>query len=828
MAPVGKSFLERQRTEAQAKRAREEAETAAVYKDFVESFKQDRDHSVFENDNQNSTGRYSPGSQHGRGNGQGFGFGFGNARGASNNEHGGAGVPAGPSKRHFPAVAGTKRPAASFSIMSDSRKKVKEAGPSGKFGNVLSTTASTAAAFEMSDEEDVSIANTTGPSTRGAPESKEVEKAPAKPTLHLSSLPPGMSPAGVKALLPSTLVVDNIKIISPSQLSSQSQQHQTHSVPKLWSAIVTLAQDTPATDIDAVVSSLQNRYLGWGHYLSIFRHLSSMALSSMNPLLSSIKSSSNSQPFNAQPIRHGPSYMRGSRGRFAPPPSYYGGSRSPLSNYVVRVQVPSDIRELRLIHKTVENLISHGPAFEALLMTREEVQKEEIWAWLWDPSSVGGVYYRWRLYDVLTGATSCRKHSSRLPNDGFNVFRAPTKWQPKASLKFEFVTKLEEFVSDDDYDSSEEDDSDMEESRGKSKSRHHGDSDEERGVFNAAKHPGAGYLNTLKKAKLTHLLARLPTTNTRLRKGDVARVTYFAIRHAGQGAQEVADTIVSNVATPFAFTGANPEWRRNVGDKTTKPDDSGAKLVGLFVISDILSVSATSGVRQAWRYRQLFEASLRSYNIFERLGNLERELGWGRLKIEKWRRSVGSLLNIWEGWSVFPHESHEHFVRSFEKPSLDKDESARQQLGTQQTEPGTSGPFLKQVKSRWKTVDEEATASSSNEETSYEAKNVDGITITHKATAVSERIGPNPSVGDYGDFDSLDGFPMEDSDLEEMNFDPDDDEEDEENENENEAAHKNRSEEDTSTAAENPEISRPRAQKRRPRAQDMFADSESE
>src|SRR5262249_50717622 len=40
-APTKKSLSERQKAEAEAKRAREEAETAAVYEDFVKSFEHD-------------------------------------------------------------------------------------------------------------------------------------------------------------------------------------------------------------------------------------------------------------------------------------------------------------------------------------------------------------------------------------------------------------------------------------------------------------------------------------------------------------------------------------------------------------------------------------------------------------------------------------------------------------------------------------------------------------------------------------------------------------------------------------------------------------------
>ena len=80
----------------------------------------------------------------------------------------------------------------------------------------------------------------------------------------------------------------------------------------------------------------------------------------------------------------------------------------------------------------------------------------------------------------------------------------------------------------------------------------------------AAKGEGANenenaYLNPLDKAKLVHLLARLPNTLSRIRKGDIARVTTFAITHASRGADEIVDLIVSNVQKPLTFTSANSE-----------------------------------------------------------------------------------------------------------------------------------------------------------------------------------------------------------------------------------------------------------------------------
>jgi U2-associated protein SR140 len=234
-----------------------------------------------------------------------------------------------------------------------------------------------ATAFQNSDDEDKKLGD-----------SKAMDKAAAKPTLHLSSLPPGTSPAVIKSLIPAVLTVENVKILPPSGSGTGERRSS--------SAIVTLAKDTAATDIDTAVNSVQNKYLGWGFYLSISRFLSSAAVSAGVPVTPGVASMT-SLPFGARPIpQSGGSLSRApppgsQRGGFAPPSSYTPGSynRAPTSQVIVNP--PSDLKQLKLIHKTLEALLTYGPEFEALLMSRTDVQREEKWSWLWNPRSPGGV-----------------------------------------------------------------------------------------------------------------------------------------------------------------------------------------------------------------------------------------------------------------------------------------------------------------------------------------------------------------------------------------------------------------------------------------------------
>ncbi|KAK2767816.1 hypothetical protein FQN54_003977 [Arachnomyces sp. PD_36] len=810
-APTKKSLFERQKAEAEAKRIREQAETAAVYEDFVKSFDNDADTSP----PQSAPGRSGP--YGGRGSGPGAFAG-------------------GPSKRHFtsgnvrnsgPGSLGPPPPSLSRKrnyegIQPPHRNRDSSQGIFA-FENSPPGPMDAATAFQTSDDED-----------EKAVDKKEAERAAAKPTLHLSSLPPGTSPAVVKSLMPPVLVVDNVKMLPPS---GQSGGERT-----TWSAIVTLAKETAAMDMDTAVSSLQNKYLGWGFYLSISRHLSSAAISSGMQMTTGLGSTT-SLPFGARPI---PQKPMGPMNR-APPPGPHRGGIAPPSSYgpgygrggpahQVNVNPPSNLQELKLIHKTLENLLTYGPEFEALLMSRTDVQKQEKWAWLWDPRSPGGVWYRWKLWDILTDSQRHNRGRGRDRNLPISVFEGEASWAPpEKSLRFEHTTEMKEFVSDEEYDSSDDEDSDREDDRRRHDGAENSNAD------------GTGYMNPLQKAKLVHLLARLPITNAKLRKGDVARVTAFAIDHAGEGADEVVDLIVSNVSNPLAYTGANPDCEQdknsarldNAPEKTTteetknpttsdlpskeKLDTSSAKLVALYIISDILSSSSTSGVRHAWRYRQLFESALKSRHVFEQLGRLEKDLGWGRLKAEKWKRSIGSVLHLWEGWCVFPQSSQEHFTQVFEKPPPTEKEKReeRERLEAEKA----AGMFGGKGKNRWKAVDEDTTSGAAAAGHDGDGKDLDG-------EKMDIDVDGAPIVDDDEDLDNIDGVPMEDSDLEDVDMDGKPLEEDSDGDGPapepQEPQPETKGGEAPSQANDKPADPGPPPRRRRPKAEDMFADSDSE
>ena len=451
-------------------------------------------------------------------------------------------------------------------------------------------------------------------------------------------------------------------------------------IRKAASALVTLTADTPASDIDAAVSALNGRYMGYGFWLSIVRHLSSAVAGSAAAAIPTIGAPSH--PFDARAPR--PSHGRGGqhhssnhhhhRGGFAPPSSFGqggggGGGRrerhhqqqqqqqQPSNALQIHVQAPGDLKILKLIHRTIEALLTHGPEFEALLMSQDSVRQDPKFAWLWDARSEAGVYYRWKLWEILTGFSIDKPFTPIV--ELFDT--ANSVWiPPRRPLKYEFANSLEDVVDDYSFQSDEDEDgSDQEHhhhnrphGRNRSHHRHQKHQSQHQSHQDQNQHPHpsqqagpSSYLGVLERAKLLHLVARVPTTTSKVRRGDVGRVMAFAMEHAEGGkGEEVVTVLVANVLRPLAFTRVAPS-----ASASLEADASSAKIVALWLISDVLSNSSL-GVRAAWRYRQLFENALRERRVFAHLGDIYRESGWGRMKAEKFRRMV--VEGVLEGWEV--------------------------------------------------------------------------------------------------------------------------------------------------------------------------------
>ena len=578
-------------------------------------------------------------------------------------------------------------------------------------------------------------------------ERRAAEKAAKKPSLILQNLPMTISEDRIRNLLPQTLKIDAVRLSSsPSTRGTLGPSERP-----TQSAIVTLGSETPARDIESVVTSLQNSYIGLGCYLTIFRHLSSAALGSKLPETPSIYATKKSLPFDAESIRvdHRSEI---SLNRVPPPAELDSDFRRPPPNaqrndqprwpddYRVHVRAPSSAKLLRLIHMMVDKVVRLGSKFEATFMAKPQVQEDEKWAWLFDRRSQAGVYYLWRLWQVSSGqyVRSGLNSSSRVAPPEHRIFEDMPKFVDHVDLPYEFVIKFDDFAKDPAYDSSDEEDINAKIAEDNKRNQH--SSAHDRSLYAHDDTQAPNYLSPLRRAQLAHLIARLPDTIGKLTRGNLARITAFACRHA-YAAEEIVEMVTINVLKPLCYsdwatgkvrenesgngdTFQHSEMDRGIGANTQnheehdtgrtseqqpslkesdpfggKPDQSSAKLVALYIINDVLSGPPATGVPGAWKFRGLFENYLVNYQVFEHLGRLDKEYGWGRIKAEKWQRSVKSILDLWEGYSMFDKNIHQQLVQSFYYPPLTNEEQA-----TEEMKPREKG-VPEQKTSRWKAVE---------------------------------------------------------------------------------------------------------------------------
>ncbi|KAF4550976.1 Hypothetical protein D9617_15g043300 [Elsinoe fawcettii] len=493
--------------------------------------------------------------------------------------------------------------------------------------------------------------------------SSEEDPAVRRPTMLLQSLPRGITESDIRSILPSSLKVEEVKFL---------RQPAEHSL----AALVITHTSTPVSEINTIVTSLQNQYLGFGQYLNITRHVST---SSAAPVLDPSLSIHAKNVFGATPYQSSDPLSFDSRSSLsrAPPPSSFGpsgltGSSRLAGRNMLQVTVtpPSDIKLLKLIHSTAEKLILYGPTFEALLMSRPSVQKDEKWAWLYDSSSKAGVYYRWLIWRWATSNTAnTRPDLGEMGEE--RIFSSGPLWMPpEQQPKYQDVAEIEDLTAHADYVSSSEDEGEED----------HGAKNAAGGKILTMEEAGgdntfdgtARYLNPYRRAKLVYLLKRLPDNMAVLRAGDIARVTNFVVGNAGNGAEEIVDLLLCNVEKPLCYTVKYKDDEAD--DEEMRKDMSAGQLVGLYVISDVLLASATSGVRDAWKYRALFEAAMKERKIFEKLGRLEREHGWGKMKGEQWKRKISVILELWYSANVFTSDAQKGLKQSFLEPPLTKEE----------------------------------------------------------------------------------------------------------------------------------------------------------
>lgn len=257
------------------------------------------------------------------------------------------------------------------------------------------------------------------------------------------------------------------------------------------------------------------------------------------------------------------------------------------------VKYPATIKQLRLIHRVIENVVRYGPPFEALLM--QKYRLDVRFEFLFNTTTADHVYYRWKLYMILSTG-NLKTGSLHLHNELFDgvIFVPPSENPPDVETEISDIDSVLESVSS---------------------------VVPNKNINNL---PFLGYLSALH----LYLLLR----NVSYRRGSIARVTGFAV-HRSNASSEIVE-IIANTIT---------------GSHGNGSDDSRTKVALLWVIGDILC-----NVDIASPYRVLFQKALP--NIFTYLRDYTYTVllaQHGRLSNDRFKRQVLDILDSWTKFSVF-------------------------------------------------------------------------------------------------------------------------------------------------------------------------------
>ncbi|KAH8551881.1 U2-associated SR140 protein [Umbelopsis sp. PMI_123] len=213
----------------------------------------------------------------------------------------------------------------------------------------------------------------------------------------------------------------------------------------------------------------------------------------------------------------------------------------------VQVVKPKDEQQLKLIHRTIERVLTHGEQFEASIIQRE--WNNPVYRFLVDNNSNEHIYYRWKLYSLLQGDSLYQWRS-----EPFQMFSEGPWWIPP-EVPFDNNGEIEEIANSSDEEQRER----------------------------QREHIPKGNLGRVAKRRLEIMLRKI-----NFQRGRIAKAMAFAINHA-DAADEVIDIVCKSL----------------VSEETPLPQ----KIARLYLVSDILHNSSVH-VTNAWKYRSGFEIKL--------------------------------------------------------------------------------------------------------------------------------------------------------------------------------------------------------------------------
>ncbi|KAL5117509.1 hypothetical protein ACEQ8H_004539 [Pleosporales sp. CAS-2024a] len=450
-----------------------------------------------------------------------------------------------------------------------------------------------------------------------------------------SNLPPHMDTQRVEELFAAypSLKVTKIEKIAPQGPAVKGRPSATMKV--------IFDKDAASRDLDEAMMKMNDKkYLGRGYYLHLDRYLGGKAA----------ETTQFKEPFGAR--WQAPEVAKG----YAPPPDLGGGNRDgpreDREQLIVTANLPPDTATLRLIHQTIEGVISGGVEFEAALMNDAQVQDEERFAWLYDQKHPLNRYYRWRMHQIVCDTSNAE------------IFENCGLWNgPTEPLADEFAGDLGSFDPVD-----EDSDSDDEEQKTQHKILPIGDN------YPGRVDTGFGILSPRSRAMLLWLLTSLPPGSIVV--DDVAAISVFAVEHAAQGMDEVVDMLVANVVDPFQLSDANVrKLEAEAGGKEDirRADTRQVTLNAFRILHDVLfTTSKESGA--AYKYRLAIGTQLVERKILEHLEQLPTQLGMGRMKERAYRDEIKAILKVWEEEGLFDKAMLEHFDQVFNAGERQKEQ----------------------------------------------------------------------------------------------------------------------------------------------------------
>ncbi|KAI9699937.1 MAG: hypothetical protein M1820_006999 [Bogoriella megaspora] len=496
-------------------------------------------------------------------------------------------------------------------------------------------------------------------------EDTDLLSVPPRQTAYMNWLPPEVREKHIRGWLPEDVIVDEVRIEKP--------KGQLRHDREAMSALLVFSEKTPFTAIQECIRELNNSYSTRGYTMHVKEYMTTAIIDSTTSDTAARMAEyagSHSLPFNAKQaeIAAPPSYNR-----VAPPDQrmFAPGQMNVPPPTVVKVEIPLDIMELRTINKTIAMVKQFGLSVEYEMMRNEEIQADETMAWLFDSRSVAGVYYRWRLIQAIREKED--SNDIRRPSRAIRepLFDKGVLWDgPKNRLTFGHCVEPADIALCADYKWL--DDANY-------------SNENEKQV-----HKKPYYLNPYNVIKFESMLGRLPTSTAQLTYFDVVNITSLVLEQSAFGLDLITDRLAENVISPFSLKPAHPAngssdigsgGQTDDGEATrvseNKVDQIGPRIVAMTIITDALRQSGVAYVSTAWRLGTVLGEKLISSEAFAQIGRLHREEHFGKIKTDRWQRTVHSMLKKWGTLNLFPAKVLKVFKDHFDHPRLtDEEEEA--------------------------------------------------------------------------------------------------------------------------------------------------------